>query len=221
MNQNYPALKTGSPFRNFRDLALHNPLLAPGFIYRSASLSLVEDGKTYNELLKEKQVTTIVDLRADREVVEQPYPPERLEGINYLSIPFDPWKQPDWFARDCQQGNNSEIAYRFFTMVCKPAVKRVMEGIISQQDGALVIHCHAGKDRTGIIAAMLHLLSDAPMETIYRDYLASKMDVRTNYLDVALALMDEAGGIKNYLQSCGLDQDQTQALKKRICHVSC
>ena len=98
---------------------------------------------------------------------------------------------------------------------CKPSIKTVMETIL-EQENAVAIHCHAGKDRTGIIISMLHMLSGADLNTIYTDYLATEMDTKKEYLDIVLNIINEKGGIENYLIDCGLNKTQVQHLKMKI-----
>jgi protein tyrosine/serine phosphatase len=90
-----------------------------------------------------------------------------------------------------------------------------MEAIL-EEDKATAIHCHAGKDRTGIIITMLHLLSSADLEIIYSDYLATEMDTKKEYLDIILDIISKEGGIENYLLSCSINQAQIQQLKGKI-----
>ena len=40
--------------------------------------------------------------------------------------------------------------------------RQVLQGIAAQQDGAVLFHCMAGKDRTGIIAGLLLDLAGVP-----------------------------------------------------------
>ena len=90
-----------------------------------------------------------------------------------------------------------------------------METIISEDD-AITIHCHAGKDRTGILISMLHLLSGADKNVVYNDYLATEMDTKKEYLDIVLNIIESKGGIEYYLMDCGLSFDQVEQLKMKI-----
>ena len=88
-------------------------------------------------------------------------------------------------------------------------------------DGApLLFHCTAGKDRTGIAAALLLLALGAPLQYVRRDYLKSAVHcypppgacgadyevldllwgVRSEYLDAALDEIAQQGGVDAYLR---------------------
>ncbi|MBK6964952.1 MAG: tyrosine-protein phosphatase [Bacteroidales bacterium] len=91
-----------------------------------------------------------------------------------------------------------------------------MEAILNEQSGSVAIHCFAGKDRTGIFISLFHLLADSPIETIHNDYLASEVDVKLSRLNLVLDIINEKGGIENYLLFCGLSQNQINLLKRRL-----
>ena len=199
--------------RNFRDASKFNFNFKKGLVCRGSIFDFLrEDCK----LLEEFNVKTIIDLRADREVEAIFYSEKVLSRINYIKAHFDPWNQPEWFQEKHSKGSNEEIAYRFFAMGCKKAVKKVFETILEHESGTIAIHCHAGKDRTGIIFSMLHLLLESPIENLYRDYLASEMDVSKEKLNIALDIIKKEGGIKSYLLSCGLSEDQIIKLKYKL-----
>ena len=82
--------------------------------------------------------------------------------------------------------------------------------------GPVLIHCFAGKDRTGIVAAMLAWLSGANPEQIMQDYLASEQDTQADLLRIALDLIEQYGGIEAYLSDCGLEPFQIQELKYKL-----
>jgi protein-tyrosine phosphatase len=48
-----------------------------------------------------------------------------------------------------------------------------VRAIADAEDGAVVFHCHAGLDRTGLVAALLLDLVGVPAETIAADYALS------------------------------------------------
>lgn len=202
-------------FWNFRDVSTHNPKIKSGVVYRTATMSIFQKENRFEELLNNKRIKTIVDLRADREIDELPYNANTLSKINYIKAQFDPWNQPEWFMEKYHYGTNEEIAYRFFGMGCKDKLKIAIEAIINEEN-ASAVHCFAGKDRTGIFISLLHLLVDSPLETIYADYLASEVDVKPYRLKMVLDIINEKGGIVPYLIDCGLQEIQVEQLKKKL-----
>lgn len=202
-------------FWNFRDLSTHNPKIKKGIIYRTASMSIFQNESRFEQLLKKKQIKTIIDLRANREIEESPYTENTLSKVNYVKASFDPWNQPNWFKEKYHYGTNEEIAYRFFALGCKEQIKTALEAIINENK-ATAIHCHAGKDRTGIFVSLLHLLVDTPLEYIYTDYLASEVDVKPYHLEIVLNIINETGGIIPYLMDCGLQIQQIEQLKNKL-----
>lgn len=203
-------------FWNFRDISTHNPKMKSGCIYRTATLTFFQHENKFEELLREKNIQTVIDIRADKEMEEMPYSEQTLSKFKYVKAQLDPWNQPDWFIQNHHQGANEEIAYRFFGLGCNDKIKQIFETIIEEETGAVAIHCFAGKDRTGIVITMLHLLAETPIETIYADYLASQVDVSVHLLNIVLDIIREKGGIEPYLHSCGLTEHQIIKLKHKI-----
>jgi protein tyrosine/serine phosphatase/predicted nucleotidyltransferase len=201
---------------NFRDISTHNSKIKSGRIYRTATMTLFQNENRFDELLNEKQIKTVIDLRADKEIEELPYHEQTLSKFKYIKAQLDPWNQPEWFKEKHHRGTNEEIAYRFFAIGCNDQIKNAMEAIIKEELGSVAVHCFAGKDRTGIFISMLHLLADTPMEIIYADYLASEVDVRISRLNLVLDIITEKGGIEPYLLSCGLTVNQISKLKQKL-----
>lgn len=202
-------------FWNFRDISTHNAKIKSGVVYRSATMSIFQKEHRFEDLLYNKQIKTIVDLRSDREIDELPYNENVLSKFNYVKAQLDPWNQPDWFKEKHHYGTNEEIAYRFFGIGCNDKIKTAIEAIINEEN-ATAVHCFAGKDRTGIFISLLHLLVDTPLETIYADYLASEVDVKHHRLEIVLNIINEKGGIVPYLIDCGLQQTQIEHLKNKL-----
>jgi protein-tyrosine phosphatase len=95
----------------------------------------------------------------------------------------------------------------------------------------VLVHCTQGKDRTGLIVALLLLLLEVPLEAVTHDYHLSETELlpeRESRLaemkemgfteDFALAPMNwmpklvdhlntEYGGLKEYLHSIGFEQE--------------
>jgi len=203
-------------FWNFRDVNAYNPKLKSGIVYRTATLTFFQNEERFDKLLIDKKIKTIVDLRANKEIMESPYSEVSTNKFKYVVSHFDPWNQPDWFKENHRQGTNEEIAYRFFAIGCKEEIKTVFESILHENEGSVAIHCFAGKDRTGIVISLLHLLLDTPLEWIYADYLASEVDVKLSRLNFVMDIIQQKGGIEAYLIWCGLTEEQITALKTKL-----
>jgi protein tyrosine/serine phosphatase/predicted nucleotidyltransferase len=200
---------------NFRDVSTNNPYLKSGIVYRTSTMILFQDETFFTTFLNEKKIKTVVDLRTEKEILDLPYNEKSLKIFNYVKAPFDPWNQSIEFQTTYHYGSNIEIAYRYFGIECKESIKSALESIINEPN-ATAIHCHAGKDRTGILVTFLHLLSGADLEIAYTDYLATEMDTRKEYLDIVLDIVNEKGGIVPYLIECGLHETQIKQLKNKL-----
>ena len=106
---------------------------------------------------------------------------------------------------------------------------RVLKVIAAAPPGPLLFHCVAGKDRTGVLAAVLLTLADVEPGAIARDYAISAQNLREGYLKRysdteparilealrcpeegshrMFAFLKEAGGIRAYLAGIGLTAD--------------
>jgi protein-tyrosine phosphatase len=65
-------------------------------------------------------------------------------------------------------------SYRSCIKVVIPAFSRFMREIIDNADNTSVFHCSAGKDRTGMAAALILSALDVPRETIIEDYMLTR-----------------------------------------------
>ena len=113
-------------------------------------------------------VRAIVDLRLPAELADDPNPFAEPgdHGIVYTNVSFiDPAAAPPDAV--------STLAEDYLQMLdrYRQGVAEAMAAIASAPaDGAVLIHCAAGKDRTGLISALLLGLVDVPAETIAADY---------------------------------------------------
>jgi protein-tyrosine phosphatase len=104
-----------------------------------------------------------------------------------------------------------------------------------EDDAPLVFHCTAGKDRTGVAAALILHALDVPREVVVTDFLltnefyrrpagASQTDtpqevldvlwrVRLEFLDAALHAIDTGfGGVPQYLEELGVGERERERL---------
>ena len=202
-------------FWNFRDLSKFNTYVASNIIYRSSALCLMQDIDSLTAMLDKHNISTIIDLRSQRELDETNYPQTMPKHICIIHAPFDPWSQSIEFQNTHNQGSHAQIAYQFFALECKPSIKIAIEAILNAPK-ATIIHCHAGKDRTGILLAILHLLTPIEYEHILFDYKASLMDTSKELLQIPLDIIEQMGGIEAYLYSCEVTQKQIKQLRTKL-----
>lgn len=198
---------------NFRDIADINPFIQPGVIFRSSSMTRYQEEDFFPEFIASKGIKNFIDLRDHDELAQNPYALERLASAKHIHLPIDPRKQSKTFQADNLYGTHEEIAYRYFALECKPQIKQLFEVLAHSESGASVIHCHAGKDRTGVMISLIHLLSGADEKVIQMDYAASEMDTRPGLLAEFRKIVDRAGGIVPYLLSCEISQQTIDLIR--------
>ncbi|MDR2663372.1 MAG: tyrosine-protein phosphatase [Treponema sp.] len=210
--------------------------VAWGLLYRSGDLEgIAPAGK---RCLEQRNITTIVDFRSEKE--KQIFPGIQLSTVTMRrELPIDagnlmgalsPGGQ--WLFNPDSSGAVEEML-RLYALLPREAVPRYREffAILSDPANApLLFHCSAGKDRTGLAAALvLHALG-VSRETIIADYLLSAECLRSRYLPYAEAkpsmvpymtvreeyLLTAFREIDNY---GGLDRYLTRELKADTAHL--
>ncbi len=150
---------------NFRDIggvpAADNSMIKKGVVFRSANPDKLSKGDT--ERISSLNIRTIIDLRASREVRKKYVPVDHTER---LSLPLDFQQttterlRPFIFRKDANEiiaDISNEIYLEILDASC-PVFGKVMQTLASPGLSPVLIHCQAGKDRTGIISAWYCLL---------------------------------------------------------------
>ncbi|SDH45402.1 tyrosine-protein phosphatase [Nonomuraea jiangxiensis] len=161
---------------NFRDLGGYRGAggrtVRWGRLYRSGSLARLagEDRERFLAL----GIRTVIDLRYPWEIEAQGRVPE-LAGTDYLNLsiehrPYDqaeidpavdPWRYlADRYAEVAVDG----VA----------ELRRTIE-VIAGDSGPLVFHCKSGKDRTGLVAALVLVLLGVAEEDVVADFALTEL----------------------------------------------
>ena len=173
---------------NVRDLGgVHTSegrTLKSGKLFRSDALHKLTD----NDLntLNEYEIATIVDLRSSGEVSKTG--PARLaeRGSRHLHMQVmtgDPQVQnPDQMMRDAQA--------MYIHMVSESADRytAVIAALCDPENQPALFHCAAGKDRTGITAALIYSILGVDREMIMADYALTEPNVEKIMANVIEAM---------------------------------
>ncbi len=115
-------------------------------------------------LIKELGIKTVIDLRGDKEAAERPSPFAGREGIDCLHFSLLE-ASPTLNARMLPMWE----VYKMSLTGYADNYARLL-GAISDLDSPFLFHCFLGKDRTGILSALLLGIAGADREDILRDY---------------------------------------------------
>lgn len=210
-----------------------------GILLRAGSPSIASPKAT--ELLKEHGVKTVVDLRSEAEVRHYGNPFREDKDTKFYNIPLF-MGDPDAAEDPTMKFLETHTLGDFYVLMVQnlgPRIADVMRVFITDTDGYTLFHCAHGKDRTGVIAALLYMLIGASPENIVLNYKVS-YDYTRHFLDplieervehmrhtlrsdahnmeTLLAYFDKKYGLdaSRFLMECGMTSDEIEALKARI-----
>jgi len=205
-------------------------------LVRSDDLSqLTLDGL---EALSRYGIETVVDLRWPDEVAANPSPVAReLQHIRYEPVSLCTATQDEWRSR--RTGSEAKEHWnRAMLEHLRAEVRTVLEIVATASPRPVLFHCVAGKDRTGVIAALLLALADVVPEAIAYDYAESFANLRDGYLQRyadadadaiiealqcpeqgvhnMMAYLERFGGARGYLEAIGMADEDITRLRARL-----
>jgi protein tyrosine/serine phosphatase len=227
---------------NFRDLGGHptedGRTVRHGVLFRSDNLgSLQEEDR---ERFQAMGIRTIVDLRKPREI-------EKLGGRApewacsvWHNVPL---KNPAWLEEDYseQEGPVAYLIARYLESAEATGGEyaRVLSILADPETGPVAVHCMGGRDRTGMVFALLLDLLGVPDDVIAADYQFTELATERfmawfrsvnpeaaefpPYLTVTPAeviltvlerLRDKYGSIEAYVREHGLSQEEIARLRE-------
>jgi hypothetical protein len=149
-------------------------------------------------------IRSLVDLRIESEVSLRPDAVCAVEGSQLLAAPL-----PVPYNVSAQDYIAVLDAYE--------SIAQVFQVLGDEARYPLYFHCTWGRDRTGILAAVILLALGATPEAIMEDYLESRESVGAYpaSLQAALEEVEGRGGIDAYLASAGVTPEQLAVLRAR------
>lgn len=161
---------------NFRDMGGYKTqdgkTIKKGLLFRSGVMSgLTEKDEAY---LNQFNFSDVVDLRSDEEL--ELYPNHWVshnQEINYRHHNYSMAKMMAAnTAKDKKPSYNPEVFYRAMPEQFEPQMKLYYKALLNN-DGAVVVNCSAGQDRTGFASAVLLSALGVPKQQVIEDYLLS------------------------------------------------
>ncbi|KAF8165595.1 protein-tyrosine phosphatase-like protein [Crassisporium funariophilum] len=171
---------------NVRDLG-HYPsatksgyITKPGYLFRSAELSgITDEGKA---LVKQLGITRVFDLRSDTEIRKYNTPLPEIDGVEILHTPVFQTADysPEMMAKRYQlyASGKTEAFLELYSQILDhggPAFGAVLRHVRDRPNEGCIFHCTAGKDRTGLMAAIFLRLSGVDDEAISHDYALTRV----------------------------------------------
>ncbi|EKM79889.1 hypothetical protein AGABI1DRAFT_113143 [Agaricus bisporus var. burnettii JB137-S8] len=171
---------------NVRDLGCYPSTTFPGKItrprhlYRSAEIAGVSpEGKI---LFKQLNITRVFDLRSDIELQKYNAPLPQIDGVEITQNPV--FKtidySPEMIAKRYQlyASGKTEAFMELYSQILEhggPAFGSILRHVRDKPNDGCLFHCTAGKDRTGIIAAIILKLAGVDDEMIANDYALTRV----------------------------------------------
>ena len=240
---------------NFRDFGGYptrdGRWVIKGRLFRCGMLSdLSPSGR---KAFEELDIGVICDLRREDEILQYPTPSE-FPFENQRHIPIAPGTSAhlrDSFSSDADREASADERSRFMQEITREiardhvgAYRQVLNALLEVENGFLV-HCMAGKDRTGFGVAIIQLALGVSETDVMADYLLTNQAselittigqrmstqgmplsqetleilalVKEEYLMAALnELETQFGGINGYLEAAGLATADQNDLKSRL-----
>lgn len=177
-NANSVRLEGAPNYRDFGSYRTHsNRSLVTGKLFRSDALDkLTEQDQSH---LVQTGLKTIIDLRGSIERDARPHALGAHSSAEVLSIPI---------AGDLRANHNNvlqriidnpdfegcfsamKFAYGEFPKLIASSLPQLFDILLDESSYPILIHCTAGKDRTGFLCAIIQFALGVPEETVYHDY---------------------------------------------------
>ena len=202
--------------KNYRDLGgiktASGKTLKKRMLLRGTDLSKIK-GVDIVRLKNDYNLKTIIDLRTNKEAAEKP--DRKIDGVSYNLMPI--------FGEAVIGISHEKKVHSIKSLVCLPPMESLYREMVSREnldnitavlrkilllpenEYSVVFHCSAGKDRTGVIAALLLTFLGADRNDVIDDYLYTNRGkrVKANLAYVGGVLLKRnrsfARKVKNYL----------------------
>lgn len=154
---------------NFRDLGgyptVDGGVVRTGLVFRSGALHALTDAD--QERLRELGVRVAVDLRPPE---EQAAEPTNAPFLRIVPVPLMRGERTSDPSALANGGGYLRDRYREIMLDWAADIGTIFQSLVREGGLPAVIHCAAGKDRTGVVSAVLLLALGVDEATVLDDY---------------------------------------------------
>ena len=162
--------------KNIRDLGgirVSGGVIKPCKLLRASHLGDITERDSFI-LFYDYKLRCVIDLRTETEKKEKP--DIMMSGVEYLEMPVFDGSLPGLSHESKQDLDGVPDMRELYNYVMNSACLNNLAGIVryivlNDNGGAYLYHCTEGKDRTGMVTALLLILLGASREDILEDYL--------------------------------------------------
>ncbi|MEU0540490.1 tyrosine-protein phosphatase [Nocardia sp. NPDC005978] len=143
-----------------------------GMVLRSSTLQQAT-AADLRKLLEPLGLRTVIDLRLPDEVEREGYGPVAGSGVRIANLPIRKSPQSSLAARDLVPDKTRVDLTDLYGQLLAGSGEHIVEAvrlIIDPERRSVLFHCAAGKDRTGVLAAVLLDAVGVEHEAIAHDY---------------------------------------------------
>lgn len=187
------------------------------------------------DVMRAHGIRTVIDLRTEDELAEAASP--FRDGLTYRHVPFTIARTMG-LHRAAADGTMSDELRRL--AVADGGIAGPVRAIARAEPG-IVLHCLAGRDRTGIVVAVVLAALGVPDDEIVSDYVMSDTELEPDYVRFRAANPDRAaeidagierrewtmrevlttlrlsfGGAPAYLREAGVTQAEIDAIRAKL-----
>lgn len=202
---------------------------------RGDSLASIDNADI--DFLLEYGLTSVVDLRSEREVRSHPNPFAGVKGVSYNNIQLMTGNIDDVSLTGAEVHNR--FIPEFYLGLLKNSQSSIRDifSLFGEQKGCTLFHCAAGKDRTGIVAMLLLGLAGVSRSDVVANYQVTYTYIKESpharkavdlyppqtmyslpaYIEEAMDYISEDfGGTEDYLRALGMGSKAMGDIRGRL-----
>lgn len=204
---------------NIRDLGgyvtARGTMIPPRRFLRADCLHRLGPGGT--EQLVNEGLRCVIDLRTKNEVATAPSFFASLAGVDYVNLPLFDDLSPAALANADAQHSHPLVPFYISALDTRgAAVRDILTHIARVREGAVLFNCTAGKDRTGIIAALLLGLAGVSDDDIITDYVLTEQMIPDLVAEFLAISRDNGGDVVRYAT---LLESPADTMAKMLSHI--